>query len=481
MVPVGPDTRIEVVGNIHVSTDRLRNRLAGLSAAGPAKTSIRLEVDAGELQADTAESYILEISNLEISIRSPSRDGVLRGSQTLLQLIDCSVERGPDQTTAPACTLPAVRIEDQPRFRWRGLLLDVSRHFFTVEEVKKLLNRMAALKLNVLHWHLTDDQGWRIEIRSRPALTSIGATRRESPIRGNPDEQDGVPYGPFFYSHKDVRDVIRHADELGILIVPEIDLPGHVAAALACYPELGCSGGPYEVRTSWGIEENVLCLGRTSASEFARDVLAEVSELFPGPFVHIGGDEVPVDQWKNCPHCLSAARTAGVPVATGLRKIFTRQLVEFLQSRGKRAIGWDEILDDDPPPTTAISSWRGTDGGRRAAVLGHDVVMCPHSHCYLDHRATDEPGQTLGAPYAAKLTLEQCYSFEPSDPDFDSEASNRIIGVQGNLWTEYMWTAEDLNTMGFPRALALAEVGWSPKSRRDFQDFQFRLSSLHRD
>lgn len=359
-------------------------------------------------------------------------------------------------------------------------MLDCARHYFRPDFVKHYIDLAALHGMSVFHWHLTDDQGWRIEIKAYPELTRTGAMRRSSPLPGAPGHQDGTPYGPWFYTQDQIREIIDYASQRHIEIIPEIDLPGHVVAALACYPELGCTGGPYEVRTTWGIEDHVLCLGNPEALRFSLKVLAEAVSLLPGSYIHIGGDEVPENRWQECPRCLEAARKAGLAGVSGLRQAYTHALEDFLQSHGKRAIGWDEILDQSPRTDTIIASWRGTESGIRAAALGNDVVMCPHTHCYLDYRfTTDIPvNQGPGAPHDHIITLEKCYHYDPAASITDPAVRRHIIGLQGNLWSEYIWTEEDLHTMAFPRAHALAEVGWSPASRKDFAAFQRRLHDM---
>ena len=358
------------------------------------------------------------------------------------------------------------------------MMLDVSRHFLIPAEVKALIDRFAGLKLNVFHWHLTDDQGWRIEIKSRPELTVIGSVRPASPLASDRTKPDGIPYGPFFYTQEEIRDVVEYARQRSVMIVPEIDLPGHVVAALACYPELSCTGGSFEVRTAWGIEDDVLCLGNPAALEFVFDVLGEIAGLFPGPFLHIGGDEAPTTRWEHCPCCQAAAKKAGIGPVEGLRKLFVRQLENFLAARGKRAVCWDEVLDDDPGTGTVVASWRGVEAGIQAAARGNDVIMCPHTYCYLDYRLNDDPGQVLGAPNGLYISLEDCYGYDPVDGTLTPEQATHILGPQGNIWTEYMWSAADVNQMTFPRAHAIAEIGWTPRARRDFTAFERRLATV---
>lgn len=481
---VGSDAKIFLPTALAHFLAPLKEALAGFGETsadrGVAEAEIAVSLDSAHGGKETDEGYTLAVAPGRVTLCGATEAGVFRGLQTFFQLLEGFTVGGKFEGLAGACELPCLEIKDAPAFAWRGIMLDVARHFLTVPEIKAFLDRLARLKFNVFHWHLTDDQGWRVEIKSRPELTTIGAVRAESPIPGDAATMDGTPYGPFFYTRDDIREIVAHAQARSIVVVPEIDLPGHVRAVLACYPELGCTRGPYTVRSDWGIEEEVLCLGNPASLDFVRDVLGEICELFPGPFVHIGGDEAPDGRWLHCPCCREAARQAGLASPKALQKTFTRAIERFLAERGKRAVGWDEILDESPSADTVIASWRGAEGGIRAAATGNDAIMCPFTHCYLDYRDSEAPGQVLGAPNGLVTTLEKCYSYEPRDPGLTPEQAAHIIGVQGNLWTEYMWSAEDVNRMAFPRAHALAEIGWSPAERRDFPSFLRRLGKLRR-
>lgn len=475
------DASLSVPGSLSHLRVFLGEGLSGLAEAraGEAPAEIVLLLDAAGSGEGSDEGYALTVVPGKVTLRGATEAGVFRGLQTFLQLVEgCSSRSDGFADVGLVCELPCLEIKDSPAYAWRGIMLDVARHFLGVAEIKAFLDRLARLKFNVFHWHLTDDQGWRVEINSRPELTTIGSIRAESPVPGDVATMDGTPYGPFFYTQDEIREVVAYARERSILIVPEIDLPGHVRAVLACYPELGCTRGPYEVRTDWGIEEEVLCLGNPATLDFVRDVLGEICELFPGPFIHIGGDEVPHERWMQCPCCQEAARKAGLASPKDLQKHFTHAVETFLAGRGKRAVGWDELLDEEPGPDTIIASWRGVEGGIKAAAAGNDAIMCPFTHCYLDYRDSDAAGQVLGAPNGQVLTLEKCYSYEPRDPRLSPEQAARIIGVQGNVWTEYMWSAKDVNRMVFPRAHAIAEIGWSTPERRDYSSFLRRLGGL---
>jgi len=474
---LGSDTCVSLPARLGRFFEFFGEALAGLVEVDSGATIV-VALEGSVEGEETDEGYSLSVTREGISLRGATEAGVFRGLQTLLQLIEGFTVSAGGAGGGTTCELPCLEIKDAPAFAWRGIMLDVARHFLGVAEVKAFIDRLARLKFNVFHWHLTDDQGWRVEILSRPELTRIGSMRAESPSRGDATVMDGTPYGPFFYTQEEIREVVAYARARSILVVPEIDLPGHVRAALACYPELGCTRGPYAVRTTWGIEEDVLCLGNPASLDFVRDVLGEICDLFPGPFVHIGGDEVPHERWMRCPCCREAARREGLANPKELQRLFTRAVEAFLAERGKRAVGWDEILDEGPSADTIVASWRGVEGGIKAAAAGNDVVMCPFTHCYLDYRESDAPGQVIGAPNGLVTTLEKCYSFEPRDPSLTPEQAAHVIGVQGNLWTEYMWSAEDVARMAFPRAHAIAEIGWTPSARRDFSSFTRRLAKL---
>jgi hexosaminidase len=366
-----------------------------------------------------------------------------------------------------------VEITDQPRFAWRGLLIDVARHYMPLEFLEKLIDLLALHKLNTLQIHFTDDQGWRLEIQRYPRLTEIGSLRRESPRKGDRNRGDGTPYGPFFYTQQQIRELVAYAEARHVTIVPEIEMPGHFLAALSAYPEYSCRGGPFEVRTRWGVEPDILCPGNEESFRFVRNVLAEVMTLFPGKFIHIGGDEAPRDRWVECPKCQARIRAEGLKGEAELQGYLNRRVEGFLAERGRRLIGWDEIIEGGLTPSAAVMSWRGTSGGLAAAETGHDVVMSPTTHCYFDYAQSREAGEP--ECIGGYIPLETVYSFEPVPAELSTAKQAHILGAQGNVWTEYMWTPHDVEYFAFPRAAALAEVVWSPKDTRDFRDFRERL------
>ena len=408
------------------------------------------------------EGYRLSAAKNGVKIEAASPAGLFYGVQTLLQLLPPEVEGA--QSLKIAWRMPCVKIEDRPRFVWRGAHLDVGRHFFPKDFIKKYIDLMAMYKLNTFHWHLTEDQGWRLEIKKYPRLTEIGAWRRES-------MDDGVPHGGF-YTQDDIREVVAYAKKRFITVVPEIEMPGHCQAALAAYPEFSCSGGPFKVGTEWGVIFDVYCGGNEKTFEFLQDILSEVIDIFPSGFIHIGGDEVPKLRWQNCYKCQERIEDEGLKGEDELQSYFIKRIEKFLASKGKRLVGWDEILEGGLPPNATVMSWRGTSGGIEAAKSGHDVVMSPTSHCYFDYYQGlfDEPGGIGGF-----LPIDKVYAYEPVPVELATEQAGHILGAQANLWTEYMDDSAQVEYMLMPRLLALSEVVWTEKSLRNFADFSLRI------
>ena len=376
-------------------------------------------------------------------------------------------------------SLPCLSINDAPRFAYRGMHLDVSRHFFSTDEVKKYIDMMSIHKMNTLHWHLTDDQGWRIEIRKYPRLTEVGSIRKGTVIRKEWGHYDGIPYGGY-YTQEQIKDVIDYAAAQGITIIPEIDLPGHMLAALAAYPELGCTGGPYEVWGTWGIADDVLCAGNEKTMEFLENVLSEVADLFPSEYVHIGGDECPKVRWEKCPVCQAKIKELGLKDSDEfnaehyLQSYVMERMEKFLATKGKKIIGWDEILEGTPGPDATIMSWRGSDGGIKASKMGHDVIMTPNSHFYFDYyQAKDTENEPFGI--GGYIPIEKVYSYDPFLEITEADARAHILGVQANVWTEYIASNGHLEYMVLPRQAALSEVQWCRPETKDWDRF---LSSL---
>ena len=417
------------------------------------------------------EGYHLVVNDTLVLLEARHPAGLFYGVQTILQLTD----RG------GGTELPSVEIVDRPRYRWRGMHLDVGRHFFPKEFIKRYIDLLAMHKMNTFHWHLTEDQGWRIEIKRYPKLTEVAAWRSET-LAGHfgdqPHQFDGIPHGGY-YSQEEIREVVEYARKRFVTIVPEIEMPGHSTAALAAYPELSCTGGPFEVEKIWGVHKEVYCAGREETFEFLEGVLTEVIDLFPGPYIHIGGDECPKDRWKA--HDLDQRRiqTEGLKDEHELQSYFIRRIERFLVSQNRRLIGWDEILEGGLAPNAAVMSWRGMKGGIEAATHGHDVVMTPTSHCYFDYYQSEN---REGEPIAIGgfLPLEKVYSFEPMPPELPDDRRDHILGGQGNVWTEYMKTPEKVEYMALPRMCAMAEVLWSPGRNRHYDHFLKRLEKHFR-
>jgi hexosaminidase len=427
-------------------------------------------------KADVArgkEGYELTITAENIVIRAPAGAGLFYGVQTLRQLLPGAImSRKP--ASGVAWSVPAVTIKDRPRFTWRGMHLDSARHFFPVADVKRYLDLLAFYKINVFHWHLTDDQGWRLEIKNHPRLTMVGSVRCESPARGNRNEGDGKPYGPYFYTQDDIRSIVAHATKQHISVVPEIEMPGHSIGILTAYPELGCTGGPYQVRTRWGIAKDICCAGNEKTFALLEEVLAQTLDLFPSKFIHIGGDEAPKDRWSECPKCQARIKQEGLKDEHELQSYFVRRIEKFLNARGRRLIGWDEILEGGLAPNASVMSWRGEQGGIVAAKAGHDVVMTPTSHCYFDYHQSRNHG-TEPEAIGGFLPLEKVYSYEPVPKALTAQEAKHVLGAQANVWTEYIFDYPQVEYMAVPRMCALAEVVWAPKGARDYKRFVGRL------
>jgi len=413
-----------------------------------------------------AEGYTLTISTDRITIAGDDEAGVFRGITTLLNMM-----RAGEVSSA---TLGCRTIHDAPRFSWRGMHLDVCRHFFPIEFVKKYIDLLARYKMNRFHWHLTDDQGWRIEIKKYPKLTEVGAWRSGSQY--GPYSQrtyDSTRYGGF-YTQEQIREVVAYAQARHVTVVPEIEMPGHALAALAAYPELSCTGGPFEVAKGWGVFEDVFC-PKEETFTFLENVLSEVIDLFPSAYIHIGGDECPKERWKQCSHCQQLMKQKGLKDEHELQSFFIQRIERYVNSKGRKIIGWDEILEGGLAPNAAVMSWRGTEGGIAAAQQSHPVVMSPGTHCYFDHYQ----GEPVNEPLAigGYTTVQKTYAFEPVPSALSAKEAAFILGAQGNVWTEYILSPEHVEYMAVPRMLALAEVLWSPRSARNEADFVRRLRS----
>jgi hexosaminidase len=414
-----------------------------------------------------AEGYTLSVQPAQVTLAASQPAGLFMGVQTLRQLLP--VQRG------ASASLPAMEVIDKPRYSWRGMHLDVCRHFFSTEFVKKYIDYLAMHKMNTFHWHLTDDQGWRIEIKKYPKLTAVGGYR-EGTLIGHYGEKvpryDNVRYGGF-YTQEQIKEVVKYAQDRYITVVPEIEMPGHALAALTAYPELSCTGGPFKVGQTWGVFDDIFCAGNEQTFAFLQDVLTEVMPLFPSKIVHIGGDEAPKTRWKVCPKCQARIKDEHLKDEHELQSYFVQRMEKFVNGKGKTIIGWDEILEGGLAPNAAVMSWRGMEGGTAAAKQKHQVVMTPGEFVYFDHAQGDPALEPLNI--GGYLPLAKVYSFEPTPPELTADEKKYILGAQANLWTEYIPTEQYAEYMVLPRMAALAEVLWTPASQKDWESFKVRM------
>jgi hexosaminidase len=483
--PLGPKTRIQTDVPSRDTGAYLAERLnqaTGYSLkldnhtqAQPAKGAILLTTKDAKPELGP-EGYELTVTPDSVVVRASKSAGLFYGVQSLLQLLPPEVFAA-KPVAGVDWKVPCVQIEDQPRFKWRGFMLDVARHFFTKEEVKQMLDVMALHKINTLHFHLTDDQGWRIEIKKYPRLTQVGAWRDEAGFGLDP--KLSTTYGPDgryggFYTQDDIRELVAYAQGKHITIVPEIEMPGHASAALAAFPELSCSGGPYTPNAKGGVFAGVYCAGKDETFEFLQNVLAEVRQLFPGQDIHIGGDEVPKDNWKKCPLCQARMKKEGLKTEHELQSYFIRRIEKFVTAQGRNLIGWSEIREGGLAQNAIVMDWIG--GAVEAASAGHDVIMSPTKFCYVDYYQTTNRTADPKA-IGGYLPLSKVYSFEPLPEKLDPQYQAHILGGQGNLWTEYIPNLKQAQFMAFPRMCAMAEVTWSPKASRNWEDFTRRLKT----
>ncbi len=412
------------------------------------------------------EGYVLRIDKAGVNIDARTGAGLFYGVQSLLQLIVAHHNR-----------LPMLEITDFPRFPYRGLHLDVGRHMFPPEFIKRYIDLMARFKYNRFHWHLTEDQGWRIEIKKYPKLQEVAAWRNETLVghAGNSNQFDGKRYGGY-YTQNEISDIVAYAAARYITIIPEIEMPGHSRAALAAYPNLGCTGGPYTVATTWGVFDDVYCAGKEETFGFLQDVLDEVMALFPGTYIHIGGDECPKTRWKQCINCQARIKKEKLKDEHELQSYFINRIEKYLNSKGRQIIGWDEILEGGLAPNATVMSWRGEEGGIAAAKQQHAVIMTPGNWCYLDHYQAPPENEPLAI--GGLTTVEEVYSYNPLPAALTETEQKFILGAQGNVWTEYMKTPKHVEYMVYPRAIALAEVVWSPQEKRNYSNFIGRLNQL---
>lgn len=425
----------------------------------------------GEDEIANPEGYALRVSAEGIEIKGATPRAIYWGLQTLLQLLPAEIE-SPSIVRNVAWKIPYVTIQDEPCFGYRGMHLDPCRHFLTVDETKKFIDLMSMLKINIFHWHLTEDQGWRIESKVYPRLTEVGSKRIEG---------DGSTYGPYFYTQEEIKEVVAYAKERYVEIIPEIEFPGHSVAVLTAYPELGCYGKdfPYEVRNIWDISNETFCAGNDDVFTFASNLLDEILPLFDSQYVHIGGDEAPKDMWKQCPKCQARIKTEGLKDEFELQSYFIHRIEEIVLRHNKKMIGWEEILQGGLAPSATVMSWTGEQGGITSANMGHDVIMCPsHKGLYLDYYQGDrhiEP-VAIGGYYP----LETVYSYDPIPAEIAEDKKHHVLGIQANHWSEYFYEAWQVEYHAFPRMLAVAEVAWTPLDRKDFNDFERRLQNMQK-
>lgn len=450
---------------------QLTGRQLTVTTEAPSKDAIVLKAD---LQNENPEAYELTVNSELITINGATPAGTFYGVQTIRKSIP--------ETGDYNVLFPAVTITDYPRFAYRGAMLDTSRHTFPTDSVKTFIDMLALHNINRFHWHITDDQGWRIEIKALPELTEIGSKRKGTCIGHDFSTLDSVPYGGFF-TQDEVRDIVKYAADRNITVIPEIDMPGHMLAALTAYPELGCTGGPYDVWTRWGVSDDVLCAGNDSVLTFIDTVLGEIVDLFPSEYIHVGGDECPKTRWKNCPKCQAKAKELGIKagpkgtVEEQLQSYIIHHASDFLTSKGRKMIGWDETLEGGLAPGAIVMSWRGEDGAIEAARQGHDAIMTPTSYLYFDYYQSldrkNEP-EAIGG----YVPVEKVYSFNPVPEVLTDDEKKHIIGVQANLWTEYIPTFSGVQYMELPRMAALSEVQWSNPEKKDYQNFTKRVPQL---
>ncbi len=449
----------------------LREYIAGLPAASPAGTII--------LRADLAnpnpEAYAIEVTPSEITINGASPAGLFYGIQTIRKAA----------LAAPAgepVVIPSGKVSDAPRFAYRGAMFDICRHFFTPDEVKRFIDMMALHNLNTFHWHISEDQGWRVEIKKYPLLTEIGS-RRDSTIIGHTDKYDHIPVNGYF-TQEQAREIVDYAAKRHINVIPEIDLPGHMLAALTAYPHLGCTGGPYHVWGRWGVSDDILCAGNDSTLTFLDDVLNEIMDIFPSEYIHIGGDEAPKARWEQCPKCQRRIKEQGITATDKftaeqrLQGFITSHVAKTIGARGRKMIGWDEILEGDIPQSAVIMSWRGIDGATQGVKKGHPVILSPNTYFYFDYyqsQDTEREPEALGG----FNPVDRAYSFNPTQGMTPEEAS-LVLGPQANLWTEFIKDFDYVEYMELPRMSALSEVGWTPLDRKDYGSFLKRMPAMWR-
>ena len=430
-----------------------------------------------------SEGYELKVTSKHIQIHASGGAGLFYGIQTLLQLFPPEICQTRSRSQGKSWTVPCAGIRDYPRYPYRGMHLDVSRHFFPKEFIKRYIDLIAMYKMNTFHWHLTDDNGWRIEIKKYPKLMQTAAWRVDHenlPWNARPSQQAGerASYGGY-YSRDEIREIVQYAADRYITIIPEIEMPAHSVEVLAAYPQFSCTGGTFTVPPgSYWPNTDILCAGNDSVFTFLEDVLTEVMELFPSGYIHVGGDEADKTNWKKCPKCQERIRTEGLKDEKELQSYFIKRMEKFIVSKGRKLIGWDEILEGGLAPEATVMSWRGIEGGIAAARQGHDAIMTPGGYCYFDHYQADP--QSEPKAIGGFTTLKKVYSYEPAPGELTAEEAKHILGAQGNVWTEFIPSSSQVEYMAVPRMIALSEVVWSPKSHRDWKDFRSRMDAQYK-
>lgn len=474
LVAANDQTQVfEVLQNKFVSA---AGRNLGVVNTAPSSNFVQLSTDVSLPE----EAYNLKVTENQVIIYASGHNGFLYGLETIRQLLPVAIE-SKNVVSNMNWDIPNVEIKDSPRFKWRGFMLDVSRHFFDKDYVMETIDQLALLKMNTLHLHLVDDQGWRIEIKKYPKLTEVGGFRvdqEDKPWNARPTPELGkeTTYGGF-YTQEDIKEIVAYAESRGITVVPEIEMPAHVMSAIAAYPELSCFQKPIMVPSGgvWPITD-IYCPGKETTFEFLENVLLEVMELFPSRYIHVGGDEATKTNWEKCTDCKKRIQEEGLETVEELQSYFIRRMERFLSSKGRTLLGWDEILEGGLAPGATVMSWRGVKGGLEASEAGHDVVMTPNSHCYFDYYQGDQDAEPLA--WGGNLPLGKVYQFNPVVEGMSEEQANHVLGGQANLWTEYVPTKAQAEYMTYPRLAALAEAVWSSKDNRNWDDFSNRVSSL---
>lgn len=453
--------------------DMTKLELGKQAAKGKAKAGISLVLNAKAKLAP--EAYEIVADKRGVTVTGKTAAGVFYGVQALRKAL-------PILKDADNVLLPAATIEAAPRFAYRGMMLDCSRHFFPAKFVKEYIDLLALHNMNRFHWHLSDDQGWRFEVPGYPRLTEVGSKRAQTVLGHNSELEDGVPYGGY-YTDDEIRDIVKYAAERYITIVPEVDMPGHMTAALAAYPELGCTGGPYKTGEFWGVYKDILCAGNEKVYTFIEKTLDHICELFPGEYIHIGGDESPRVRWEKCPKCQALIAKEGLKDSDGFTKearlqgYFAKRVQRYLEKKNRKIIGWDELLECDVDTTATIMSWRGAEPGAKGAKLGHDVIMTPNSALYFDHYQSKETGSEPPA-IGGFSDVANVYNMEPVPAELASSVKTHIKGVQANVWTEYIPYTNQVEYMVLPRMAALSEVQWLQPSEKNFEAFKKRVDGL---